>query len=393
MLLAAAAVRGTETRSQDDLQRAFDGLGASIHADADLNATDFYIDVMRKNLSPAFGLLAEGVLHPSYAEWAVEGYKKDWIQEIEHPEANLDNFARPLYAAAFGADHPLGRSLGNADSLRSVTTAEVRAFHDRFWKPDIAALIFAGDITLKDAVALATDTLGGWTGAAPVVKPIPPPASKHDRIVFVDRKGVTQTMVLQVLPGVPRNHPDYPALALANRVYGGMSGNRIWENIRQQHGIAYYASSTMPTFPGTGLWIVESPVQQDATAQAMREFEKELTAFWTYQANHPGRTGPGPDRHHSLAARGVRNARFRRRNHRLELGPGLAAQRGAGVLRAHRRGHARPGQRRRPQVRSSRSGLLSSSRRPLQDRAPTSQFQMRALPRSEPRNVHEGPPL
>jgi predicted Zn-dependent peptidase len=35
----------------------------------------------------------------------------------------------------------------------------------------------------------------------------------------------------------------------------------------------------MPTFPGTGLWIVESPVQQDSTALAMREFEKELAAF------------------------------------------------------------------------------------------------------------------
>jgi zinc protease len=284
MLLAAAAVRGTQTRSYDDVLRAFDDLGAGIHADADLNATDFYVDVLRRNLEPAFRMFADVLLHPAYADWAVEGYKKDWIRDIENPEANLENFARPLYAAAFGADHPLGRGLGNATSLRAVTTADVREFHDRFWKPNIAALVFAGDITLKDAVALATDLLGGWTGAAPAVGAMPAPAPKHDRIVFVDRKGVTQTMVVQVLPGVARDHPDYAALALANRVYGGMSGNRIWENIRQQHGIAYYASSYLPTFPGTGLWIVQSPVQQDATAQAMREFEKELAAF--------GRTRP-----------------------------------------------------------------------------------------------------
>jgi len=108
---------------------------------------------------------------------------------------------------------------------------------------------------------------------------MPPPAPKHGRIVYVDRKGVTQTMVVQVLPGIPRDHPDYPALALANRIYGGMADSRIWNNIRQQHGIAYYASSEMPTFSGAGLWIVESPVQQDSTAIAMREFDKELAAF------------------------------------------------------------------------------------------------------------------
>jgi zinc protease len=279
MLLAAAAIRGNETRTHEEVQRTFDDLGAGVHADADLNATDSYISVLRKNLDPAFRLIADTLLHPTYPDWAVENYKKDWIREIEQPDANLDNFARPLYAAAFGPNHPLGRGLGNADSLRAVTTADVRAFRERFWKPNIAALVFAGDITLKDAVALATETLGRWTGAAPFVPPMPPPAPEHGRIVYVDRKGVTQTMVLQVLPGIPRDHPDYPALALANRIYGGMSDNRIWENIRQQHGIAYWAASNMPTFPGTGLWIVQSPVQQDSTAIAMREFEKELAAF------------------------------------------------------------------------------------------------------------------
>ncbi len=52
--------------------------------------------------------MADMLLHPAYPDWAVEAYKKDWIHEIEQPEANLDNFARPLYAAAFGPSHPLG---------------------------------------------------------------------------------------------------------------------------------------------------------------------------------------------------------------------------------------------------------------------------------------------
>jgi zinc protease len=279
MLLAAAAVRGTTTRTYDELQRAFDDLVASVSGDADLNGTDFRFEVLRKNLYAVFGLFADVLLHPTYPDWTVEEYKRDWIRDIEHPESNLENYARPLYAAAFGPNHPLGRGLGTADSLRSLTTADVRAFHDRFWKPDIAALVFAGDVTLKDAVALASENLSAWTGTAPAAAPMPPPAPKHDRVVFVDRKGVTQTMVVQVLPGVPRDHSDYPALVLANRIYGQMADNRIWENIRQQHGIAYYANSDLPTFRNAGLWTVQSPVQQDATALAVREFEKELGAF------------------------------------------------------------------------------------------------------------------
>ena len=285
MLLAAAtASKDNKTADGADVDHALADLGASIYGDADLNAQDFGISVLRKNLDAAFRIAAGAFLHPAYAEWSINARKKDWLQEIENPEANLDNFSRELFAAAFGSGHPLGRGLGTADSIRSLSAADARAFHDRYWKPGVAALVFAGDITMKDAVALAIETLGGWTGAAPPVAPMPPPAPKHDRIVFVDRKGVTQTMVVQVLPGIPRDHPDYPALFLADRIYGGMSSNRIWENIRGQHSIAYYARSELTTLPSAGLWAILSPVQQDSTALAMREFDKELAAF--------GRTKP-----------------------------------------------------------------------------------------------------
>ena len=279
MVLAAAAARGTTTRSQDELQRAFDDLAAGAHGESNLNGTDFYFAVLRKNLDPVLHLFGDMLLHAAYPDWAVEEYKKDWIAEVEHPEGDLKNFGRPLYAAAFGPNHPIGRSLGTPASLRSIATADVRDFHDRFWKPDIAVLVFAGDITLKDAVALSTDVFSAWSGTAPPVPPMPPPAPAHDRIVYVDRKGVTQTMVVEVLPAIPQDHPDYPALLLANSVFGGISDNRIWENIRQQHGIAYYADSDLTTFPGAGIWIIQSPVQQDSTALAMHEFDKELAAF------------------------------------------------------------------------------------------------------------------
>ena len=279
MLLAASAARGTTTRSQDEISRAFDELASGAHGDANLNATDFYFDVLRKNLDPVLRLMGEMLLHTAYPDWAVDAHKKDWIAEIERPEGDLANFARPLYAAAFGPDHPLGRGLGTPASLRAVTPADVRDFHDRFWKPNIAALVFAGDITLKDAIALSTAVFGGWTGTAPSLPPMPPPAPTHDRIVYVDRKGVSQTMIVAVLPAIPRDHADYPALLLADSIFGGMSDSRIWENIRQQHGIAYYAHSGLTTFPGVGIWTIQSPVQLDSTALAMREFEKELSAF------------------------------------------------------------------------------------------------------------------
>jgi zinc protease len=284
-LLAATTVsKGKKTADGADFEQALSDLVAQGGISANLNAQELNLTILRKNFDAGFRIMIDGYLHPAYPEWAIEEKKKEWLKQIENPDTGLDDYGRELYSAAFGPNHPLGRGLGTADSIRSLTAADARDFHDRYWKPNIAALIFAGDITLKEAVVLATDTLGSWTGTAPPPPPMPPPAPQHGRIVFVDRKGVSQTMVVQVLPGVSETDHDYPALLLADIVYGRMSSSRIWENIRQQHGIAYYAHSSLDTLPGTGVWKIYSPVQQDSTALAMREFDKELAAF--------GRTKP-----------------------------------------------------------------------------------------------------
>jgi zinc protease len=282
----AASTVGEDNKTADgvDIKRALSDLNAGTVGSFNINAQQWDLSILRNNLDAALRIVADAYLHPVYPEWAIENRKKEWVKEIENPGEGIDDYSRELYSAAFGPNHPLGRGLGTADSIRSLTAADARAFHDRYWKPDIAALVFAGDITLKEAVALATETFGSWTGSAPPTGPMPPPAPQHGRIVFVDRKGTTQTMIVQVLPGVSRTDPDYPVLFLADIVYGRMSSSRIWENIRQQHGIAYYAHSTLDTFPGAGLWTIFSPVQQDSTALALREFDKELAAF--------GRTKP-----------------------------------------------------------------------------------------------------
>jgi zinc protease len=86
-------------------------------------------------------------------------------------------------------------------------------------------------------------------------------------------------MVAQVVPGIPIDSPDYAALFMADRVFGGMSASRLGRNIRQGKGIAYYAASQLSHYPGLGLWVAFSPVQTDQTAVAMREFQQERLAL------------------------------------------------------------------------------------------------------------------
>jgi zinc protease len=277
VLTAATAGKGTANRKSTQIDRETADLAIVLHGNADLNTEAFGFEAPRKNLEPAFRLLADIVRNANYPDGAVEGQKKDWLDDLEKPDAaEINGFSRPAIEAAFGAGHPLGGGLGTAASLRALTAQDARDFHARYWKPGIAAVVFAGDITLKDAVALATESLGSWSGAAPPAPGMPPPQPKPGRIFLVDRQGATQTMVALVAPGIPRDSPDFPALLLVNQVLGGIAASRLNQNIRQEKGIAYFVASQLWHYPGLGLWVAWSQVQTDRTAVAMGEFQKEL---------------------------------------------------------------------------------------------------------------------
>jgi predicted Zn-dependent peptidase len=179
-------------------------------------------------------------------------------------------------AIAFGPTHPLGSSSSNPESLREITPADVQQFRTRFWHPDAAVMVFAGDITLEEAAAAATRYLGEWNGTAEPPGKLPPPAPMKGRTFLVERKGVTQTSVVMILPGITESDPDYPALMLADQVFGGGVFSRLFHSIRLDRGIAYEASSSLGTLPDYGLWIANSPVQADKTREAMATFAREL---------------------------------------------------------------------------------------------------------------------
>ncbi len=275
-LAAALLTKGTSTRDDGEIEREQSRIATRINGNSDLN-TAMGFQTMRKNLEPAFQLFADLVRNPTYPKWAVDNAKDDWIKAYQGPHTGIDNFLGYVNGIFFGENHPFGRSGPDAvEKFRTVTASDVAAFHKRRWNPDVAALFLCGDITLNEAVALASRSLGDWKGSTEGRSANPPAKPKEGRVFLVDRKGSKQTMVVQVVPAVPINHPDYLALSLADKVLGGGGTARLQRNIRQEKAMAYWAVSGLAGGPGYGLWVASSPVQADKTGIAITELAKEL---------------------------------------------------------------------------------------------------------------------
>ncbi len=267
---------GTTTRTDEEIQKEISNLAVSMTAHADAGSQYMSFEVLRKNFDPMFALMSDALLHPVFPKDVFERRKSGVIEDWERHEGHIDEYGAAVDAIAFGPEHPLGASSSNPESLRGITPDDVMQFRARFWHPDAAVLVFAGDITMEEAAAAATRYLGEWKGSAEAPGKLPPPAPMKGRTFLVERKGVTQTSVVMILPGITENDPDYPALMLADKVFGGGVSARLFRSIRLDRGIAYEAGSGLQTLPDFGLWIASSPVEAGKTREALEAFRQEL---------------------------------------------------------------------------------------------------------------------
>ena len=275
LLAMATDSCGTTTLTESEIEQEKSRLALDLHGDADSRSQDARFEVLRRNLDPALQLFADLLLHPTYPPDVFERQKSDIVGGLEETIGRIDNYENLATAVAFGAKHPLGIA-ATPETLRSIKIPDIQEFQKRYWRPDAAVLVFAGDITLADAVGAAKKHFDEWSGAAGLPQTLPPPDPMPGRIFLSNRPGATQTMLTMILPGIPRNDPDGLALFVANEIWGGGGYSRLYRDIRLQRGIAYGANAGLSILPGYGLWIAHSPVQADKTREAMAAFTKEL---------------------------------------------------------------------------------------------------------------------
>jgi predicted Zn-dependent peptidase len=169
---------------------------------------------------------------------------------------------------------------GTPATVQGVTLKDVRGWYQRTSGPRAAAVIFAGDITLAQAQALAEKSFGKWKGGALRPKPPPaPPVPPRQAVLFVPKPGLQQTLITVGRPGLQTGHPDEYALELASTVFGGFFGSRLNMNLREAKGYTYGAGAGSSARYGVGPLTANTAVRWDVTGPALLEVMNELTGL------------------------------------------------------------------------------------------------------------------
>jgi predicted Zn-dependent peptidase len=183
-------------------------------------------------------------------------------------------FSQTLY----GSTHPYGREdAGTVASLRALTTADLRAFHEQFYRPNNVTAIVVGDIDRATTERLLTNAFGDWERAAVPDDRITDAGQVSGRTIYlVDKPGSAQSVVQLGRIGVPRSTADYFALEVMNVILGGSFTSRLNQNLREDKGYSYGARSGFAWLPSAGPWSASASVQTQSTGPAIAEFMREL---------------------------------------------------------------------------------------------------------------------
>lgn len=281
-LTAEMLDEGASQRNALQIADAVDYLGASLStsSSSDASFVDLHVPVAR--LGDALPIMADVLLHPSFPEQELQRAREELLTSLVQAQddpASLIQFAFPRLV--FGPQHRYGTvSIGTAAAVKGFSVADLRQFHAQHYVPSNAVIIVTGDVTPASAVARLEAAFGAWKGTAAPRTAVPAaPQLTARQIILVDKPGAAQSQIRIGWVGVPRSTPDYFALRVLNTILGGSFTSRLNQNLREEHGYSYGASSSFDMRSAAGPFYAAAGVQTDKTSEALTEFFKELDAI------------------------------------------------------------------------------------------------------------------
>lgn len=271
--------KGTAKRSAREISEAIEGRGGYFDAYTQEELTCYYARVTPEFLPQVFDVLADMVTKPRFASVDIAREREVICEEISMYRDQPAQHVEEMLMAAIWPDHPLGRPLtGTEEALKKIGRRDLLRFKDQHYRPAGMVIGFAGNIQHREAVRLARKQFGGLRAGAK--RPTPETGTGRAIIPFMaERRPIDQTHFSAGLRVFGRSDDRRYALKLMSVILGENMSSRLFQVVREEHGLAYAISSGLHLFEDVGLFAVDAGLDVSRTTQAARLIARELRRF------------------------------------------------------------------------------------------------------------------
>lgn len=274
--LEHALFKGAGEYDGPALAAAIDDLGGEVNAYTTRDYTCFYAKVLPEYLDAAFDLLYTLVTAPRLEDSDIAKEREVIAEELLEAEDDLeDRCDNAFLEALYPVPTFTHEILGTVESVRGWTRPRLVAFHRRWYRPERTVVAIAGEGAFAQVERLVR-RFGLGDRAWPLCPP-PLPVAPRERLVRLDRDQVH--WMVGVSTGPTRDWKRALAFEVAAALIAGQNSSRLWQRLREEHGLAYTVQSGASLHADRGEMSLYAVVSPSKLEDALRLTAQELLAL------------------------------------------------------------------------------------------------------------------
>jgi predicted Zn-dependent peptidase len=268
--------KGTERRpTAKQISTEIDSIGAEFNAFTGKEYTAYYVKCAAEHRDIALDVLVDMLRHSKFDSEEIDREKGVIIEEMNMYFDTPRDYIGGVYEELLYGDQPLGWDIiGRKETVRNATRDTFMGYLDRWYKPSRMVVGIGGNLGdgLRDRLAeLLGDLEPAETGEP---DPLAPPPKNGRVKVFT--KQSDQAHISLGVPSYPLVHPDRYALQILATILGGGMSSRLFSEVRERRGLAYYVYGINHSYTDAGSLFAQAGVDINRIDDAVATIAAEL---------------------------------------------------------------------------------------------------------------------
>ena len=266
--------KGTSKRSARQIAEDTDALGAQMNAFTSKETTCYYVKSLSSNQDKACEILLDMMTDSLFAPEEMEREKKVVMEEMKMVQDTPEDAVQDIFYEELFRNEPLERLiLGTPESLAPITHDDIVNYIRREYALDHIVVSVAGNFDEQQVCALFEEKLSGFTAEKPVYEY---QSSVYHPGFRTAVKDIEQSHIVLGCRALKYGDDDTYALTLLNNVMGGSMSSRLFQNIREEKGLAYSVYSFHTTHNDTGFYAINAGVAHEKVEDTVEAVKEEL---------------------------------------------------------------------------------------------------------------------
>ena len=267
--------KGSEDLSAREVNETLDAIGAESNAFTSKETTCYWARLLDQDLPIGLDVLAEIIQRPAFRIHEIDSERHVVVEEINMNDDDPSDVVFENFSTAVFAGHPLEEPvLGTRESIRGMTRDDIHGYWKRRYGAGSMVVAAAGSVDHEPFVAAVAERFGAWSGEA--VDHQLSPASIEPSVNLTVRDTEQAHLVLGG-PGLARADERRWAFEVLNHVMGSGMSSRLFQEVREERGLAYAIYGFKLSYADTGAWGVHVGTTPNQTDTALSVIRDELS--------------------------------------------------------------------------------------------------------------------